>query len=170
MADDVRRNQPRRGCAAARNVVPSSVHYLGYVEEDETPEAIEKKFEELAKVRALPGLNSKLISVAGLECASRAAFKVTRWLLDAQVEAAAGAASKAQREAREVEGSGAEPGSGGVAELAEAGLTEEQLMEVFKQTSIFNVRSAMAGNEALLGADADAGDSDRCVLRHSCLT
>lgn len=33
-----------------------------------------------------------------------------------------------------------------------AGLTEAQLMEVFKQTSIFNVRSALANNNALISA------------------
>ena len=33
-----------------------------------------------------------------------------------------------------------------------AGLTEAQLMEVFKQTSIFNVRSALANNHALMSA------------------
>ena len=33
-----------------------------------------------------------------------------------------------------------------------AGLTEAQLMEVFKQTSIFNVRSALANNNALMSA------------------
>lgn len=32
------------------------------------------------------------------------------------------------------------------------GLTEAQLMEVFKQTSIFNVRSALANNHALMSA------------------
>ena len=41
--------------------MPSAVHYVGYVEEDETPEMIMKKFEELDKVvhRAtwdIPGL------------------------------------------------------------------------------------------------------------------
>ena len=50
---------------------------------------------------------------------------------------------------------------GCTAEEAEPGLTEEQLMEVFKQTSIFNVRSAMAGNEALLGPEVDATEDDR---------
>ena len=30
--------------------MPSAVHYVGYVEEDETPEMIMKKFEELEKV------------------------------------------------------------------------------------------------------------------------
>lgn len=32
--------------------MPSAVHYVGYVEEDETPEMIMKKFEELEKVRS----------------------------------------------------------------------------------------------------------------------
>ena len=31
--------------------MPSAIHYVGYVEEDETPEMIMKKFEELEKVR-----------------------------------------------------------------------------------------------------------------------
>lgn len=56
-------------------------------------------------------------------------------------------------------------------EVAEPGLTEEQLMEVFKQTSIFNVRSAMAGNEALLGPEVDATEDDRraeCSCSCSC--
>ena len=37
--------------AAKRSAVPSAVHYVGYVEDDETPEMIMKKFEELEKVR-----------------------------------------------------------------------------------------------------------------------
>lgn len=32
--------------------MPSAIHYIGYVEEDETPEMIMKKFEELEKVRS----------------------------------------------------------------------------------------------------------------------
>jgi hypothetical protein len=80
--------------------------------------------------------------------------------------AAAGAANEAQRDTREADAGGAEPAQpGGGAELVQAGLTEEQLMEVFKQTSIFNVRSAMAGNEALLGADEHAGEADRRAPR-----
>ncbi|KAK9840812.1 hypothetical protein WJX81_006676 [Elliptochloris bilobata] len=127
MAGDEECGRPKRRRAASRNTVPSAVHYLGYVEEDETPEAIMKKFEELEKVMA-----------------------------------AAGAANEAQREAR-----GAAECGQDAADLectgdqAEDGLTEEQLMEVFKQTSIFNVRSAMAGNEALLGPEVDASEEDR---------
>lgn len=37
-----------------------------------------------------------------------------------------------------------------------AGLTEEQLLEVFKQTSMFNVRTALQNNEALL-EDGEGG-------------
>ena len=43
-------------------------------------------------------------------------------------------------------------------DVCNAGLTDEQLLEVFKQTSIFNVRSALAGNDSLMGdADPEAG-------------
>ena len=45
---------------------------------------------------------------------------------------------------------------------AHGGLTEAQLLEIFKQTSIFNVRSAMAGNEVLMGCAAQEED-ERCV-------
>jgi len=51
MAGDADSSRPKRRRAASKNTVPSAVHYLGYVEEDETPEAIMKKFEELEKVK-----------------------------------------------------------------------------------------------------------------------
>lgn len=42
------------------------------------------------------------------------------------------------------------------------GLSNEQLLEVFKQTSSFNVKSAMAGNDSLRN-DADfLASFDRC--------
>lgn len=41
----------RRSARSKQAAAPSAVHYVGYVEEDETPEAIMKKFEELEKVR-----------------------------------------------------------------------------------------------------------------------
>ena len=44
--------RPRRHCAARRTAAPSAVHYVGYVEDEETPEMIMKKFEELEKVRS----------------------------------------------------------------------------------------------------------------------
>ena len=39
------------------------------------------------------------------------------------------------------------------AEGEEGQLTEEQLLEVFRQTSMFNVRTALADNEGLMGID-----------------
>lgn len=45
-------SRPKRRCSSRskQSAAPSAVHYVGYVEEDETPEAIMKKFEELDKV------------------------------------------------------------------------------------------------------------------------
>ena len=45
-----------------------------------------------------------------------------------------------------------------------AGLTDAQLMEVFKQTSIFNVRSALANNDALMSTNEAGENEERCVL------
>ena len=45
------------------------------------------------------------------------------------------------------------------------GLTEAQLMEVFKQTSIFNVKSALAHNHALMSAREIDETNDRWHAR-----
>ena len=50
MADEVGKRRPRRRCVANKSSIPSAIHYVGYVEEDETPEMIMKKFEEMEKV------------------------------------------------------------------------------------------------------------------------
>ncbi len=54
MEDGSGASRPKRRCSSRAKVsaAPSAVHYVGYVEEDETPEAIMKKFEELDKVYA----------------------------------------------------------------------------------------------------------------------
>ena len=52
MAEEEGGRRPKRRCATKRANVPSAVHYVGYVEDDETPEMIMKKFEELEKVRS----------------------------------------------------------------------------------------------------------------------
>ena len=44
---------------------------------------------------------------------------------------------------------------------ADGGLTEAQLLEIFKQTSVFNVRSALAGNEALMGGAEEGYEHER---------
>jgi hypothetical protein len=40
----------KRRSALRKTNMPSAAHYVGYVEEDETPEMIMKKFEELEKI------------------------------------------------------------------------------------------------------------------------
>lgn len=54
MEDGSAASRPKRRCSSRskQSAAPSAVHYVGYVEEDETPEAIMKKFEELDKVIA----------------------------------------------------------------------------------------------------------------------
>ena len=77
-------SRPKRRCSSRskQSAAPSAVHYVGYVEEDETPEAIMKKFEELDKV-----------IVAGLRSASTSLITTTHkyicyiirsWLLGTQ--------------------------------------------------------------------------------------
>jgi hypothetical protein len=100
----------------------SSTHYVGYVEDDETPEAIMKKFEALERVQ----------------------HAVARPAGEGEGEGAGAGA----------DGGG---GSGGGADGGEQQvLTEEQLLEVFKQTSVFTVRSALAGLEFMHGHGAHA--------------
>ncbi|DBB12314.1 TPA: hypothetical protein ACH3X3_006407 [Trebouxia sp. C0006] len=137
MEDGSGASRPKRRCSSRAKVsaAPSAVHYVGYVEEDETPEAIMKKFEELDKVMAArPGDAST----------SKAASDTEGEQVD-QPEASSSAA---------------------------IGLTDDQLMEVFKQTSIFNVKSALANNQNLMQnetaedqehdffSDSDISDTD----------
>ena len=51
MTEEASGRRPKRRCVASKTAVPSAVHYVGYVEDDETPEMIMRKFEELNKVR-----------------------------------------------------------------------------------------------------------------------
>ena len=59
MSDQEDGRRLRRRRAGNNAAMPSAVHYVGYVEEDETPEMIMKKFEELEKVLACLSSTSK---------------------------------------------------------------------------------------------------------------
>jgi len=83
----------------ARTLLDSSAHYVGYVEDDETPEAIMKKFEALERVQ------------------------------------------KASRPVQAVEAQAPEAMQADVGGEEQQVLTEEQLLEVFKQTSVFSVKT-----------------------------
>lgn len=115
MAEAEEGRRPRRGCVQRRTAMPSAVHYVGYVEDDETPEMIMKKFEELERVR----------EQAKMEVKSH----------DADLP-------DDQQNKENVPGEH---------------LNDEQLLEVFKQTSMFNVKTVLVNNEVLLhGGDQRA--------------
>lgn len=129
----------KRRCPQRRNEqMPSAVHYVGYVEDDETPESIARKFEELDRIQAAGrGTAPQHADTASLATLMAASDPDAQRGDDALADAAAGSADAA-----------ASPAD--VQSAAGEGLTDEQLMEVFKQTSIFTVRSAADGNVALM--------------------
>ena len=102
MGDEPRRRPQRRGAASKAVAQPSAAHYVGYVEDDETPESIARKFEELERIQT-------------------------------RVRDAA-ATTAAERPAGDGDAAGAVP-------MSQDELTEEQLNEVFQQTSSFTVSS-----------------------------
>lgn len=123
----------RRGVRLDSEKVPSAIHYLGYVEEDETPEMIMKKFEEMERIKE--------------------------------------AATSGEREAL------ASTPLEGVAPVATPDdtmeMTEEQMLEVFKRTSLFNVKLAVHNNEVLAEraeawnrAGLDGSEGDDCNWEH----
>ena len=61
MSGEASGRRPKRRCVSSKAAVPSAVHYVGYVEDDETPEMIMRKFEELSKVHSLLGAVSLLV-------------------------------------------------------------------------------------------------------------
>jgi hypothetical protein len=123
--------------------MPSAVHYVGYVEDDETPESIVRKFEELERIQAAArGVTAQQASAAPLLASTAAAHADA---VSAPSDAAAGTAA------------GPMPSSTAAQPSTEEGLTDEQLMQVFKQTSIFTVRSAADGNAALMHRQPQPG-------------
>ncbi len=114
-----------------KSLVPSAVHYVGYVEDGETPEMIMKKFEELQRIQDA-AMNRQRDGAAG----------------HAPPGSSAAGASGADAVA-DLNGEG-QPSTSGTAQPpgneGEA-LDEASLLEVFKQTSIYNVRAALADNE-----------------------
>ena len=113
--------------------VPSAVHYVGYVEEDETPEMIMAKFAELEEIQRKASEASEAREVGETKADG------SREMCDDQ--------------------DGIAGGTGGLDDTA-GGLTDEQLLQVFKQTSMFNVKTALQDNVMLTGIDDILGDLD----------
>ena len=132
--------RPRRAASKhvrfdnASSAAPSASHYVGYVEEDETPEMIMAKFEQLERIQK------------EAEEAKRAR---------AEQKAAEGGEGGGP----DGEGAGAErEGAGDDAENDD--FDEEMLLRVFKETSQFSVKSVLADND-MWGADfGDGYDED----------
>jgi N6-adenosine-specific RNA methylase IME4 len=117
--------------------MPSAVHYVGYVEDDETPEMIMAKFIELEQIKAAAEEARQAAQLSAAEPGEPAGDGA----------AAAPAAPAGDGGAAAPEAAPAAPGGGA------QDLSDEQLLQVFKQTSMFNVKTAMQDNAMLLGID-----------------
>lgn len=142
--------RPRRRAAARSNLgaaskansagLPSAVHYVGYVEDDETPEMIMKKFEALERVK-------ELNTAAARKKEEEAEEE------DAPQEEVAKAEDEKQTD--EPEQQELVVGTG-----AQLDLDENQLLEVFKQTSMFSVKSVQANNEIMMDVEDPFQDEE----------
>lgn len=105
MSKEERRPRRRTNSRYGTTTVPSAVHYVGYVEDDETPEMIMSKFQELEEIQ------------------------------------------RREEKSKELEENGETNKDG------DHQLTDDQLLQVFKQTSMFNVKTALQNNAMLAGID-----------------
>lgn len=126
--DAVRR--PKRRCARSRSTnIPSAVHYVGYVEDDETPEMIMAKFAELERIKKAVVDSKKAKAEADTEPPSN---EIDENDTSNTIEDATNPSSSSHDD---------------------QALSDEHLLEVFKQTSMFNVKTALQDNAMLLGID-----------------
>ncbi|QDZ20492.1 hypothetical protein HOP50_04g30100 [Chloropicon primus] len=148
--------RPRRGAARRSRLggsagLPSAVHYVGYVEDDETPEMIMKKFEALERVKQAV-LDKRL--------------DTTEKGVESPAEEDEGDGMR--RPGATEEGAKDPSSPSGLDEIdasrgkGDNDLDESDLLEVFKQTSLFSVKSAQTSNELLMDYEGheDMWDDD----------
>jgi hypothetical protein len=111
--------RPKRRSVLRKNAVPDATHYVGYVEDEETPEMIMRKFEEMERIKASSGKRSGSVP--------------------ADEQPGSSTAAEAAAAARQQE-----------APAHDDALNQEQLHAIFKATSMFNVKSVLSNNEALM--------------------
>lgn len=121
-------SRPKRRTVLRKSALPDATHYVGYVEDDETPEMIMRKFEEMERIKAAAVGNRR-----------------TNFSTPATSQDDAGPSTSNQALA---------------AEVAPEQLDQEQLYEVFKATSMYNVKSLLSNNEALMASGRT--QQDRC--------
>jgi hypothetical protein len=149
--------------------MPSAAHYVGYVEDDETPEMIMKKFEAMDSILAAEAVAARHAGSAAQptgdddddEGAGRGGG-------DGGGDgggAGAAAVATAATQAASSPPPGEQPGTAAPPAAAPPNDNQARVLEaIFKATSVFNVRSVLAGNEGLvvsLTATAAAGASGR---------
>ncbi|ORZ21199.1 hypothetical protein BCR42DRAFT_368925 [Absidia repens] len=124
-------DRPRRKRKQNNNTVASNVHYVGYVEDEESVEAIMKKFEELDRIQH----EFSAMAVAKPESSSTSA---------------SGPEGGVSSSGDQQNGHGAMNEFGQV----DTAMSDAQLQEIFKRTSSFTVKSATM--DALVLDDMDA--------------
>lgn len=133
-------DRSRRRCVLRKTAMPDATHYVGYVEDEETPEMIMKKFEELERIRAAAAARP----AAPTAPASAGVTGGEHFVVIAPAQG----------------DSGAESGSGERAD-SDAPLDQEALQAVFRATSLYNVKSLICNNEALLEGSRAGSGSER---------
>lgn len=139
-------DRSRRRCVIRKTAVPDATHYVGYVEDEETPEMIMKKFEEMEKIKAASRRPAHAAAAAA-EPADAAGPSSSRAVSEA---AAAGSDVIA-----------AEQTIAAAGDDAEGPLDQQQLQAIFKATSMYNVKSVLGNNEALMLDAAGKPQPDR---------
>lgn len=141
----------RRRCVLRKTAVPDATHYVGYVEDQETPEMIMKKFEEMEKIKAA----SRRPAQAAAPAAAAAAAAVPADAAGPSGSRAVSEAAAAGSELTALEQQDADIGG------EEAPLDQQQLQAIFKATSMYNVKSVLGNNEALMLDAAGKPQPDR---------
>ncbi|KAI8338457.1 hypothetical protein BC941DRAFT_469566 [Chlamydoabsidia padenii] len=117
-------DRPRRK-RKQNNTVASNVHYVGYVEDEESVDAIMKKFEELERIQQ--------------EFSSMAVAKKEESSKSTNTGEATASTSGDTTQSSDQQGTKTD----NTIDDNNEGMTEEQLEEIFKRTSAFTVKSAM---------------------------
>lgn len=148
----------RRRCVLRKTALPDASHYVGYVEDEETPEMIMKKFEELERIKAAaagtrrPGSQQATpANSAGPSSSSGgpAAQADTATTLPPPAPSSAPSSSAATAAAG-AQGPGMASEMGVGEDDGDVPLDAQQLQELFKATSMYNIKSLLGNNEALM--------------------
>ncbi|KAL4447954.1 hypothetical protein ABPG75_005173 [Micractinium tetrahymenae] len=157
MTEEQGGRRAKRRCARkyTSTAMPSAVHYVGYVEDDETPEMIMAKFVELERIQAAADAARTAKAAAAATDAQQQQEQQQQPGQQQQQPEQQQQQPEHQQQPGQQQGSAPSPAGPGAQqqEADEGGLTEEQLLEVFKQTSMFNVRTALQDNDILMGID-----------------